>query len=202
MDFDSVNTVTRPDGSRVEYGMIHGNSNVVIIKAGAGGSYLGHEDKYYRLAERLHQDHGCTVLSFSNFSNTSFEDVDVDVIKDLVSQMKGGVTLYYVGVSNGATQGLLNATRHFDFSRILLFNMPLMINFHKIKAALNRVRSEIRFVYGEKDPSCSYVPFLVHASQKETCTARVEVITVPHADHNFAGMSDTFLDLAVDLFRP
>ena len=110
--------------------------------------------------------------------------------------------MYYVGVSNGATQGLIDATRHFDFARILLFNMPLMINFHKTTAALRRVNSDVRFVYGEKDPSCSYVPFLAHIAGKDTCTARVEIVTVPQADHNFAGMIDTFLDLGMGVLTP
>ncbi len=200
MKFDFTNTVTQPDGSTLEYGIIYGNSSIVIIKAGAGGSYTGYEDKYVRLAEMLHNDSGCTVICLSNFSNHSFERTDVDVIKALRSKHEGE-TMYYIGVSNGATQGLVEATRHFSFSRMLLINMPLMINFNKIKAALNRANSDMRFVYGEKDPSYSYVPFLENAAKKDDCVARVEVVTVPQADHNFEGMLDTFLELGMGVLN-
>jgi hypothetical protein len=78
---------------------------------------------------------------------------------------------------------------------MVLVNMPLMMNFHKIKEALSRADTEIRFVYGEKDPSISYVPFLRNAGQKEGNLARVEILTVKGADHNFAGMTDAFMEL-------
>ena len=197
MKFDFTHTLTQPDGRKLAYGRINGNSRIVIIKAGAGGTCRGDGDKYIRMAKMLHDHSGCTVICFSNFSNDSFERADMDVIRELVSKMAGEARLYYIGVSNGATQGLLDATRYFAFVRILLINMPLMINFHKIKAALGRVNSDIRFVYGEKDPSYSYVPFLTNVAQKDTCTAHVEIVTVSQADHNFEGMLDTFLDLGM-----
>ena len=202
MNFDFTNTITRSDELKIEYGIIYGNNKVVIIKAGAGGSYMGYEDKYRKLAGILHHDMGCTVICLSNFSANSFESGDVDVIKGVVSEIEGEIRMYYIGVSNGAVQGLIDATKHFEFLRIMLFNMPLMINFHKTREALTRVNSDIRFGYGEMDPSHAYVPFLKNAAQKDTCMARVEVITVPQADHNFMGMLDTFLDLGKNVLNP
>jgi len=195
MSFDFTNTITKSEDLTVEYGILYGNNTVVMIKAGAGGSYTGYADKYLRLAEMLHACSGCTVICLSNPSADSFERADVDVIRDIVSHIKGKTQMYYIGVSNGATQGLIDATKYFEFSRILLVNMPLMLNFHKIRKALSRVNTEIRFIFGEKDPSYSYVPFLKNAAQKDTCAAQVEIVTVPQADHNFSGMLDTFLDL-------
>ena len=199
MEFDRTNTVTQPDGLIVEYGLIYGHNRgchrVVIIKAGAGGSCIGYEEKYLKIARRLRDTHGCTVLCLSNYASDSFERGDVAVIRELLAGMGGEIQLYYVGNSNGSTQGLLDATQYIDFRRMVLVNMPLMMNFHKIKEALNRADTEIRFVYGEKDPSISYVPFLRNAGQKEGNLARVEILTVKGADHNFAGMTDAFMEL-------
>ena len=195
MRFDIEKTVIKEDGLKIEYGLIHGNNRVVIIKAGAGGSYIGYEEKYLKMAQLLHDTHGCTVLCLSNYASDSFERGDVAVIRELLAGLVGEIQLYYVGNSNGSTQGLLNATQYFDFRRMVLVNMPLMMNFHKIKEALNRADTEIRFVYGEKDPSISYVPFLRNAGQKEGNLARVEIVTVKGADHNFAGMTDVFMEL-------
>ena len=195
MVFDTEKTVIKEDGLKIEYGLIHGNNRVVIIKAGAGGSYIGYEEKYLKIARRLYDTHGCTVLCLSNYASDSFERGDVAVIRELLAGMGGEIQLYYVGNSNGSTQGLLNATQYFDFRRMVLVNMPLMMNFHKIKEALTRVDNETRFVYGEKDPSISYVHFLRNAGKKEGNLARVEILTVKGADHNFAGMTDAFLEL-------
>ena len=195
MGFDLENALTRSDGLKVEFGIIYGNESVVIIKAGAGGTHKGHEDKYLRLAQMLHKSEGCTVICLSNYAPDSFDLADVFVIRGLLSEIEGEIKLYYVGASNGATQGLINATKHFDFSRMLLFNLPLMMNFHKTAEALTRIRADIRFIYGEKDPSYFYVPLLESASKKDTCSAKVEIVSVPNADHSFTDMIDTFLDL-------
>ena len=199
MAFDLTNTVVRPDGLKAEYGLIRGNNRgchrVVIIKAGAGGSYIGYEEKYLKIARRLRDTHGCTVLCLSNYASDSFERGDVAVIRELLAGLDGEIQLYYVGNSNGSTQGLLSATQYFHFRRMVLVNMPLMLNFHKIKEALTRADTEIRFVYGEKDPSISYIPFLKNAGQKEGNLARAEIVTVKGADHNFAGMTDAFMEL-------
>lgn len=195
MKFDQTQTVVQPDGLKVEYGIINGNSKVIIIKAGAGGSYMGHEDKYLKMAAMLHEANGCSVICLSNYEMDSFERADLGVIRDFLARIDGEIELSYIGNSNGATQGLLTATKYFEFRRMVLINMPLMLNFHKIKEALTRVKSEIRFVYGEKDPSYGYIPYLQNACQQEACVACAHVETVHGADHNFADMLDIFLDL-------
>ncbi len=195
MIFDTEKTAVREDGLKIGYGLIHGNSRIVIIKAGAGGNYIGADEKYLKMARLLHDTYGCTVLCLSNYANDSFERGDVAVIRELMAEMGGAVELYYIGNSNGSTQGLLTATKYFDFRRMVLVNMPLMLNFHRIKEALTRADTEIRFVFGEKDPSISYVPFLRNASSKEGNLARAEIVTVDGADHNFAGMTEKFIAL-------
>ena len=195
MIFDTEKTAVIEDGLKIGYGLIHGNDRIVIIKAGAGGNCIGAEEKYLKMAQLLHDTYGCTVLSLSNYANDSFERGDITVIRELLAGMGGEIQLYYIGNSNGSTQGLLSATQYFDFRRMVLVNMPLIINLHNIKEALNRADTEIRFVYGEKDPSITYVPFLRNAGQKEGNLARVEIVTVKGADHNFAGMTDVFMEL-------
>ena len=201
MIFDTEKTAVKEDGLKIGYGLIHGNDRIVIIKAGAGGNCIGAEEKYLKMARLLHDTYGCTVLSLSNYANDSFERGDVAVIRELIAEMDGEVELYYIGNSNGSTQGLLTATKYFAFRRMVLVNMPLMLNFHRIKEALTRADTEIRFVYGEKDPSISYVPFLRNASAKEGSLARTEIVTVDGADHNFAGMTDVFIELCAGVME-
>lgn len=201
MRFDVEKTAVKEDGLKIECGLIHGNNRIVIIKAGAGGNHIGHDEKYLKAARLLHDAYGCTVLCLSNYANDSFERGDVAVIRELIAEMGGEVELYYVGNSNGSTQGLLTATKYFAFQRMVLVNMPLMLNFHRIKEALTRADTEIRFVYGEGDPSISYVPFLRNASAKEGSLARAEIVTVDGADHNFAGMTDRFIELCAGVME-
>lgn len=200
MQFDLVKTVSSPSGDTVEYGIVWGNETIVFIKAGAGGSYLGQENKYLRMAKMLHEENGCTVICASNPSSHSFERSDASLLQDILSAKGQNAALYFIGVSNGATQGLLVATRLFPLAHVLLVNMPLMINFHKIKEALSRTDARLLFVYGERDPSASYIPFLKHAIERTSSGARHEVALIKDADHNFEGLADVFIPLGKKLF--
>ena len=50
------------DGDQVEYEIIFGNEKIVFIKAGVGGNARGHENKYLKMAERVHERTGATVI--------------------------------------------------------------------------------------------------------------------------------------------
>ena len=54
------------DGEKIEYEVIFGNEKMVFIKAGAGGSARGYENKYLRMARRIHERIGATVICASN----------------------------------------------------------------------------------------------------------------------------------------
>lgn len=97
MRFDTEKTVIKEDGLKIEYGLIHGNNrgchHVVITKAGAGGSYIGYEEKYLKIARRHRDSHGCTVLCLSNYASDSFEHGDVTVIRELLAGVVGDRTV-------------------------------------------------------------------------------------------------------------
>lgn len=70
--------------------------------------------------------------------------------------------------------------------------MPLMINYHKTKAALDKFTdTEVLFVYGDLDPSFKYVPFL-----QTRYRDRFMIRICEGADHNFRGMIDEYIALA------
>lgn len=192
-NFDKLSSVTSADGVRVEYGIIEGNSQVVFIKAGAGGTYLGDEEKYLRMARLLNEKSGCTVICASNPDRESFNQCDFRMLTEYIQAcLSDEASMYFIGSSNGAYQGLVFATRYFRFKRMLLINMPLMLNYHKSKAALDALDdTEVDFVYGEHDPSFSYLPFL-----KSRYKDRFRITVIEGANHNFTGMLDDFIALA------
>ena len=65
-----------------------------------------------------------------------------------------------------------------------------MIDFHKTKKYLSIIPdTKITFVYGELDPSYSYIPFF------EGKFDNLDILKFPGADHNFAGLTDRFISL-------
>ena len=65
MTFDYVSQFESEDAV-LDYGCLYGNEKIVFIKVGLGGNYLGDESRYLKIARRLHEAHGCSVISVSN----------------------------------------------------------------------------------------------------------------------------------------
>ena len=182
----------------IDYAFVHGDHRIVFIKAGLGGSCTGEADKYLLMARRLQERYGCSVIVAANPNDgKSHVDADGQVIERYVSDRGiGSYELYLLGNSNGCIKVLALAAAGVACCRMVLVNMPLMIDFHKTKryiAALSQ--TEILAVYGARDPSAPYVPFL------EGRFANLRVRIVAGADHNFHGMTHEFIDLSRDLMQ-
>lgn len=194
MDFDALTVAYAPNGVALEYGIVHGNSHIVLIKSGRGGSSRGEENKYVKMARRLSERLGCTVICAPNPTDCDCTYLlDLAVIKRHATQ--NGFTdwsLSLIGSSNGAYQCLLLAAEHGCVSHVLCINMPLMINFHKSLAALRAMEGVKKtFVYGTCDPSCRYLCFL-EGKNLPQCS----VVCMDGADHCFTGRADVFVGLA------
>jgi pimeloyl-ACP methyl ester carboxylesterase len=192
MDFDKT-LCDVIDGYEIKYGIIYGNENIFFIKCGAGGTIPGDDDKYLKMANKLHTDFGATVIcsAYPYPSDDYLLQYDEEIINRFITKFKSDYTLNFIGVSRGAYIGLTYLSQKFIFSKMLLINMPLMINFHKsIDALTNLTNTKVLFIYGDKDPSVTYIPYLkLHHNN---------VTIINGADHTFTGMVGEFTSL-VDL---
>jgi len=182
----------------VDYGCIVGDERIVYIKAGLGGNYLGYEEKYLRMAMRLHEKFGCSVICVSNPNDKKCSpEIDREILAEFIRRNSiERPRLYFFGNSNGCIKGLELAASGVDFERMVLVNMPLMINFHKTKRYIAAIpETEIIAVYGEKDPSYSYTPFINGRIQNLT------LLLIPDADHNFTDQTDIFISLSDKLMK-
>ena len=176
--------ILKEDGA-ISYGVVDGNENVVFIKAGAGGSHIGYENKYLHIAHILHKRDGSTVICASNPSDEFSRKYDIEVLNEIIKD-KPSPIIKFIGISKGATLGLTLLSEQVHFEKLLLINMPLMINFHKTLKAIRG--KDVIFVYGERDPSMPYVPFLKRYTEG--------ILVMEGADHNFRGKDELFINLA------
>ena len=193
MEFEKEISLSLPEGDEVRYGFFFGGRDTVFIKSGAGGSHRGYGDKYVKMAHLLWEEGGYTVVCASNPGEDSFWEADRLLLERMQGTLGGGLS--YIGASMGATQGLVLATEHFAFRRMLLINMPLMINFHKIKDALARAEADVTFVYGKEDPSHPYLPYLEQAAERTSHIGERRIEVIEGADHNFGGHLEEFIAL-------
>ena len=183
--------------SAIEYGFFKGGGRIVFIKAGLGGSCFGDENKYLKMAAYLRDLYHCSVIVASNPNDgKDHTHADRRIIEQFVAD-NGDRTpeLLFFGNSNGGFKGLALAADGVYFRKMILVNMPLMINLHKTKRHIESIlETEVLAVYGERDPSYSYVPFI------DGKYDNLHVLRIPGADHNFKGRLDEFLHLSDLLF--
>jgi hypothetical protein len=191
MAFDKIIHKTLDEES-VDYGFIFGNHKIVFIKAGAGGGIPGYQDKYLRMAHRVHERLGATVICSSNYEKCI--SMDKKAIEWCARYLKlKDVELYFVGVSDGADQ-CITLSRNAPTKKLLCINPSFVSLDNLLDRLIIRSKVEKIFVYGTKDEEgCELVPRLM-----ERGIPNLEIRWVEGANHQFTGMVDEFVSL-IDL---
>lgn len=173
------------------YGVIHGNTTIVFIKPGLSGSIYGYENKYLKIAERLNQKFGCTVIASPNEKKTDF-GAEMDFLDEYAEQHKiENFQVFYFGFSNGALIGMSEAYKYAKIKRLLLVNAPLCINIVKSIDGIRKfIGKKMTLLFGSKDPSYDLAKMFTELESE-----KVAVKIVPDADHNFTGALDLFISL-------
>jgi len=182
----------------IYYGFVKGNNKIVFVKPGLGGNYSGYENKYLRIARQLNEKYGCSVIVASNpEEKRNHFNSDKQILEQYISE--NNITspeFFFFGNSNGGVKGLELANNGVAFRKMVLVNMPLMLNFHKTKRYVSAIpQTDIVAIYGQHDQSVPYLPFF------EGKFENVKVLTVPNADHNFKGLLNEFIDLSDYLMK-
>ncbi len=177
----------------VEYGVLKGwtyASCIVFIKLPQSANIYGYRSKFHGFAKALNRRTGYHVVCAENHGDDISKKYDIEILNEVVSNVVKNTPAEYrfIGIDEGATYGLSHMCRQIGFTKMLLINMPISYELDQTVALLNGVdRRTLRFVYGEEDRSYRYTPLLKRLY--------ADVITVKGADHNFTGMSSSFVDL-------
>ena len=181
------------NGEKISYGIVHGNEKIVFVKTGAGGNIRGYQAKYPKMAHRIHQRLGATVICASNpdAAYAAQEAADKAMISEVAAERGfGDYEAYFVGTSDGGYQNLLLAQQVPQTKKILGINASL-IDVEDLINQLNKLSHVDKvLVYGTKDEAFQCVPAL----QAAGCD-NLEILTVEGADHDFTGMVEEFITL-------
>ena len=179
----------------VDYEIIFGNEKIVFIKAGAYGSARGDADKYIRMAKRIHEKIGATVICASN-PDEPHENLDEEEIRRVVAE-KGvsDIEVSFIGISDGAYHNLSLAKRFPETVKLMGINTSY-VNIFDLKEKLNKLPhiSKILIFGTEDDDFDDIVPELSKMKCKNFIIKLIE-----GADHRFTGMIDEFIALADEL---
>jgi hypothetical protein len=196
-DFDRLVT---EDGLSI--GMIYGSGTVLFIKTGQGGTIYGDELKYLHLGEWVRDTYGFSVVvSATELDCREVFLRDMDWVRRLLPASEGDI--YYLGVSKGGLIGCWYGAEEPRIRRVLTVNAPLGINFHNRTApALEKLTAEglspcpsanrLTMVYGTRDPSYRYLPFLRERLER---LDRFGLKIVEGADHNLQGSTVSLTEM-------
>lgn len=195
LSYDKI--ISRPVRTEeINYGIIHGNEKIVFIKTGADGNIRGYQDKYLKMAYRIRERLGVTVICASN----PWVDYEVQAAADkaMISEIATArgfddFQVFFVGTSDGGYQNLLLVKELPQSVKLLAIN-PSLIGMDDFEERLRKIpHVQKLLVYGTEDDDYECVPAL----QALECE-NLEILTVEGADHEFTGMVDDFISL-IDL---
>ena len=190
LNYDKRTTKT-VSGEKISYGIVYGNEKIVFIKTGADGNILGYQNKYPKMAHRVHQRLGATVICASNpdAEYAAQEVADKAMIAKVAADSGfADYDIYFVGTSDGGYQNLRLARQMLQARKILGINTSL-IDADDLAAHLKK-RSYVEkvLVYGTKDEAFHCIPILQAAGCEN-----LEIITVEGANHEFTDMVNEFI---------
>lgn len=187
MEFDQIIKRTFYN-EEITYGIIEGNSTIVLIKPGQDGTLNGFKNKYLTLATNINKEYGYTVICSNNPYDKKHNPI-IDAI-DLIEELNiKDYEIYYIGNSIG---GMLGARYGYQFDKIkkmLLINPPLFKNVDLILSGLRKFDKEkVALIYVSMDPSMINIKFLDLINND-----KVKYYILENEEHNIS--IDKFLEL-------
>ena len=116
----------------------------------------------------------------------------MEMAYEFIKSFQKGLPVYYFGISKGAHYAATFAYQYPWVTRWLALNMPIIVNWHKIKRGLEQLPMEqsMTIVFGDQD-SCFRYAGMVDTLKKPN----VRRITIENEDHNFSKSMEDFLQL-------
>ncbi len=191
---DVENIYDLPGDEKLEYAIFFGNENIVFIKTGAGGSVRGYENKYLKMARRVHERIGATVICASN-PDAKHETFDEQKIRWVASELGfEKFNLYLWGTSDGAYQNLSLAKRFDETKKWIGVNSSFIVFSDFEEKIQNLIGVKKILVYGTKDDEYDVVFPALMAKEDENR----KILFIQGADHRFSDMLPEFIQ-TIDL---
>ena len=185
------------DGEKIKYGILFGNEKIVFIKVGADGNIRGYQDKYLRMAHRVHARIGATVICASN----PYIDESIHLKKDktLINKViaeRGfeNHEMYFVGTSDGGYHSLLLTQQIPQTVKYLGINSSHkgIEDFSERILSLSQVKKILVYGRNDEDFDKDFPPMNALACDN------LEIVVLNGVDHDFTDKVDDFIAL-IDL---
>jgi hypothetical protein len=178
------------DEEKVEYKIIFGNEKIVFIKAGADESTRGYENKYLKMARRVHERLGATVICASN-PDAPHEHLDEQEIRWVIAEKDlSNVEISFIGASDGAYHNLSLVRRFPEIVKWIGINASY-IDVTELEERLTALPNIFKvMIYGTKDDDFTEATRMLKNIVNDNLILKI----VAGADHSFTGMVEEFVE--------
>ena len=194
--YDETKTVVQ-DNAAVDYGIIHGNNLIILVKVGMHGSIYGYQNKYLDMAELLNKRYGCTVITVSTPKFIYSLESEMKFVKDYAEKSNfNEYEVFYMGHSFGGTLGLLYGYKFPEIKRILAVNSPFSDDTDEMIKGIKSFNGlSLDLVYGLEDDFIDTGKKYSYLKNKIVHFSFLEDV-----DHYFTDKINQFLLLPVNYF--
>ena len=182
------------EGYKIKYGVLFGNEKIVFIKVGTDGTIRGYQDKYPRMARRIHERTGATVICSSNPDISAERKLEADkafIEKIIAEQDYENCEFYFVGTSDGAEHSLKLALQFPKTVKFLGISSSWSVEAEFLKMVKDLSCEKKIFAYGTDDEDFDVIVPRLKALDCDN----LELIIFDGVDHFFTGKVDDFIAL-------
>ncbi len=165
---------------------------VLLVIPGVDGSLDGYENKYKRIAETVHEQHGVSVVRMSNPFISSFHwESNIMHILEFINSNKNDIAgsddieIRVMAHSAGASVISQLAYDYPSISKMLLINPATKLGTDKIKQGLSSFAGYTVMLISSDDPSRVEAQMIADQYKSD----KVSTVIVEGADHNFSGIA-------------
>lgn len=191
LHFNKILTKTI-EGEKIKYGVIFGSEKIIFIKVGANGNIRGYQDKYLKMAYRVHERIGATVICASNpdISENAHINSDRALIKKVISDFElDNYELHFVGTSDGGEHSLKLAQLFPETTTFIGLNSSWIAIDDFIQRIMSSPHVRKIFVYGTNDNDFDEIVPRLEALDCDN----LEIVILEGVDHDFTGRVDDFI---------
>ena len=185
MNYDRILSKT-VDYEKIQYGILYAN-----------GKIRGYQDKYLRMARRVHERIGATVICASNSDLDGRVQLKIDkalINKVINERCPDNYELYFVGTSDGGEHSLKLSQQ---FPKTVKF-LGLNSSWSSIEDFIERIKSlshvKKTFVYGAMDVDFDDIAPRLKVLECDN----LEFVVLDGVDHDFTGKVEDFIAM-IDL---
>ena len=177
---------------KIEYEIIFGGEKLVFLKGGADANLQGAENRYLKMARRIHKRLGATVICASN-PDTPHEEFDEAQIRRVIAEKNmSEFEISLIGVSDGAYLTLSLAKQFPEAVKWVGINTSYP-TIPKLKERLLSLSGLSKIlIYGTDDIDLKEVIPAIRGLTTENLVLKL----FDGADHGFTGMDEEFISLA------